>query len=127
MGVDYRYAGSASYPRFDKEICEIAKIFSGEKTEYLIKREKNSSNESTLDYWFGFLKSDSKETNFVFPKGTDETLVKWLNDPYAIFDEKETKVIWNHISNHPEIEDISDQIWRELETLVECGHGWIIL
>ena len=127
MGVDYRYAGSASYPRFDKEICEIAKIFSGEKTEYLIKREKNSSNESTLDYWFGFLKSDSKETNFVFPKGTDETLIEWLNDPYTVFDEKETKIIWEHVSSHPEIENISDQIWRELETLVECGHGWIIL
>lgn len=127
MGVDYRYAGSASYPRFDREICEIAKIFGGEKTEDLIKREKNSSNESTLDYWFGFLKPASKETNFVFPKGTDETLVKWLNDPYAIFDEKETKVIWDHVSNHPEIEDISDQIWFELKTLVECDHGWIIL
>ena len=56
MGVDYRYAGSASYPRFDREICEIAKIFGGEKTEDLIKKEKNSSNESTLDYLFGFLK-----------------------------------------------------------------------
>lgn len=127
MGVDYRYSGSASYPRFDREICEIAKIFGGEKTEDLIKKEKNSSNESTLDYWFGFLKPASKETNFVFSKGTDETLVKWLNDPYAIFDEKETKVIWEHVSNHPEIENISDQIWFELKTLVECGHGWIIL
>ena len=126
MGVDYRYAGSASYPRFDEEICEISKIFDGEKTEDLIKREKNSSNESTLDYWFGFLKSDSKKPNFIFPKGTDETLVKWFNDPYAIFDEKETKVIWDNISKHPEIEDISYQIWFELKTLVECGHCWDI-
>ena len=126
MGVDYRYAGSASYPRFDEEICEIAKIFGGEKTEDLIKRQENLSKEP-ISYWFGFLKPTSKETNFVFPKGTDETLVKWLNDPYAIFDEKETKVIWEHVSNHPEIENISDQIWFELKTLVECGHGWIIL
>lgn len=126
MGVDYRYAGSASYPRFDREICEIAKIFGGEKTEDLIKREENSSNESTLDYWFGFLKSTSKETNFVFPKGTDKTLIRWFNDPYDIFNEKETKVIWNHISKHSEIENISDQIWRELETLVKCGRGWYV-
>ena len=127
MGVDYRYAGSASYPRFDEEICEIAKIFGGEKTEDLIKKEKNSSNESTLDYWFGFLKSDSKETNFVFPKGIDETLIRWFNDPYDIFDKKETKIIWDHISKHPEIENISDQIWDELEALTECGKGWYIL
>ena len=126
MGVDYRYAGSSSYPRFDREICEIAKIFGGEKTEDLIKREENSSNESTLDYWFGFLKSTSKETNFVFPKGTDKTLIRWFNDPYDIFNEKETKVIWNHISKHSEIENISDQIWRELETLVKCGRGWYV-
>ena len=127
MGVNYRYAGSASYPRFDREICEIAKIFGGEKTKDLIKREENSSDDSTLDYWFGFLKSASKETNFIFPNGTDEILVKWFNDPYDIFNEKETKVIWNHISNHIEIEDISDQIWFELKTSVECGKGWYIL
>ena len=126
MGVDYRYAGSASYPRFDEEICEIAKVFGGEKTEDLIKRQENLSKEP-IYYWFGFLKPNSKETNFVFSKGTDETLVKWLNDPYAIFDEKEIKVIWEYVSNHIEIEDISDQIWFELKTSVECGKGWYIL
>lgn len=26
MGMDYQYAGSASYPRFDRELCEVAKV-----------------------------------------------------------------------------------------------------
>ena len=41
-------------------------------------------------------------------------------------DEEETKIIWKHISEHPEIKEISSQIWSELEELVECDEGWHI-
>ena len=33
MGMDYRYAGSAGYQRFDTEIYGVAKIFGGKLTD----------------------------------------------------------------------------------------------
>lgn len=38
MGMDYQYAGSSSYPRFDRELCLVAEVFGGEKTEHLKER-----------------------------------------------------------------------------------------
>lgn len=39
MGMDYRWSGSSSYPRFDRELCAIAAIFGGIKTDHLKERE----------------------------------------------------------------------------------------
>lgn len=82
-----------------------------------------------LGYWFGFLSSDdSKEPKFVFPEGTDKTLIKWFNNVYnRDFTVEETRTIWENIYKHPEIEDISSQIWDELETLYEEDDFWKIL
>ena len=44
MGMDFQYAGSASYPRFDKEVCAVAEIFGGEKTEHLKERLKTEGS-----------------------------------------------------------------------------------
>lgn len=127
MGMDYKYTGSASYPRFDRELCAIAEVFGGIKTEHLKEREA-TENERPCGYWFGFLSSDnSNEAKFVFPEGTNEILVRWFNNIYDIFSTKETKVIWEHISRHPEIEEISRQIWQELKTLNELDDGWYIV
>lgn len=127
MGMDYRYAGSASYPRFDKELCDIAKIFGGIETEHL-KERKETESERPLGYWFGFLSSDdSKEQKFIFPKETNEVLVRWFNDVYnENFTLEDTRTIWNHISKHPEIREISSQIWNELESLCEVNETWCI-
>jgi hypothetical protein len=126
MGMDYEYAGSSSYPRFDRELCQVAEIFGGIKTEHLKERESTES-ERPFGFWFGFLSSDdSNFPKFVFPEGTNEILVKWFNNIYEQYDENETKIIWQQISNYPEIKDISSQIWYELETLVEYGEGWSI-
>ena len=126
MGMDYSYAGTASYPRFDREVCEVAKIFGGESTEHLKKR-KETENKRPCGYWFGFLSSDrSNEPKFVFPEGINETLVKWFNNIYGDFNEKETQIIWEHISKHPEIKEISSQIWSELETLTKYDECWYI-
>ena len=38
MGMDYRWAGSASYPRFDRELCAVAEVFGGIKAEHLKER-----------------------------------------------------------------------------------------
>lgn len=126
MGMDYQYAGSASYPRFDREVCEVVKIFGGIKTENLKEREE-TENKRPFGYWFGFLSSDnSNSVKFTFPKETNEVLVKWFNNIYEDFNEEETKIIWKHISEHPEIKEISSQIWSELEKLVEYNEGWHI-
>ena len=126
MGMDYQYAGSASYPRFDRELCSIAEIFGGIKTEHLKEREE-TENERPFGYWFGFLSSDSSDLpKFVFLKKTNEVLVKWFNNIYEDFNEEETKIVWQHISTHPEIKEISSQIWYELEMLVEMNESWSI-
>lgn len=126
MGMDYQYAGSASYPRFDRELCKVAEIFGGIKTEHLKEREV-TENERPFGYWFGFLSSDKSDLpKFVFPKETNDILVKWFNDIYSDFTKEETRIIWDCISKHPEIEDISYQIWRELEMLTRLNEGWNI-
>lgn len=126
MGMDYRYAGSASYPRFDRELCAVAEIFGGIKTEHLKEREATES-ERPFGYWFGFISSDNSNLpKFVFPEGTNETLIKWFNDIYGEFTLKETKIIWKCISEHPEIQDISCEIWYELEQTIDNEEGWYI-
>lgn len=125
MGMDYQYAGSASYPRFDRELCEVAKVFGGIETTHL-KERRETESERPLGYWFGFLSSDdSKEQKFSFPEGTNDILVKWFNDIYSeSFTPEETKIVWKNISKHPEIEEISNQIWYELEALCEDNEAW---
>lgn len=127
MGMDYVYAGSASYPRFDRELCAVAEVFGGIKTEHLKEREA-TEGERPFGYWFGFLSSDhSGEPKFVFPEDTNEILVKWFNNPYyEYFTEDETRTVWEQISAHPEIQEISRQIWGELELLVETNESWYI-
>lgn len=119
MGMDYTHSGSTNYPRFDREVCAVAEVFGGKKSENLKKRE-NTENERPFGYWFGFLSSDDSDLpKFIFPEGTNDILVKWFNDIYGEFTIEETKTIWKEISKHPEIKDISEQIWHELECDVE--------
>ena len=126
MGMDYRYAGSASYPRFDRELCSVVEVFGGIKTEHLKEREE-TENERPFGYWFGFLSSDSSDLpKFVFPEGTNEVVVKWFNNIYEDFNKEETKIIWENISAHPEIKEISNQLWYELEMLVKYDEEWSI-
>lgn len=127
MGMDYIYAGSASYPRFDRELCAVAKVFGGELTEEIMKRKENISG---IDYWFGFLSSlpqGKTPSKFLFPSNTNKTLFKWFNNIYSDeFSLKETQEVWEEIRKHPEIQDISYQIWLELNTLCQFKEIWNI-
>ena len=96
--MDYYWAGSASYLRFNKELSAVAAVFGGFRMD----------------------------DGLAFPVGTHEILVKWFNDPYDDYTLEETKIIWEHVQQHPEIEEISEQIWYELKTNCEFGYGWSI-
>lgn len=125
--MDYRYAGSASYPRFDSELTAIAKLFGGELTEDL-KEKINTEPKTIYDYWFGTLSSmEPDDKKFIFPENTNPVLVKWFNNPYDYFSFKETKIIWDNIKPYAEkIKALSEQIFEELECCVECLQGWHI-
>ena len=127
MGMDYSWSGSASYPRFDRELCAVAEVFGGIKTEHLKEREA-TENERIFGHWFGFLSSDySNEVKFVFPEGTNAILVKWFNNIYGDFTVEETKTVWKHISKYTEIKEISRQIWNELKTCDALNDVWHII
>ena len=74
MGMSYEYAGSASYPRFDEEVCAVAAVFGGVKTKDLKQREK-AAPKGTLNWWFGsYISDDPNKPRFIFPNGTNEPL-----------------------------------------------------
>ena len=102
MGMSYEYAGSASYPRFDEEVCAVAAVFGGVKTKELKKRQE-SMRKDTFDYWFGSYIS--------------------VYEPRTA---AETKEIWDNVRVNYEIKDISSQIWNELRERYLRDEGWEI-
>lgn len=132
MGMDYKYSGSASYGRFDKELCAVAEIFGAVKTDNLKTREtdvaKFNSKHNMFYHVFGtysILKAD--ELKFLFPKDTNKTLVKWFQNVYGKFTVEETKEIFEQMRKHPDIEIISQQIWNELLFCSKNNLPWHIL
>lgn len=126
MGMDYRYAGSSSYPRFDRELCEIAKLIGAIETDHLTERKKTEDSRP-FGYWFGYLSSDeSDKLKFAIPETIPGAVAKWLNRPYEAMTPEETKLVWNVISDHPKIREISPQIYTELEELAKQREGWDI-
>ena len=101
MGVDYCWSGSSSYPRFYSELAGIVGRFHGQ--------------------------GKICPPNYIFPEGTNDILIRWFNNPYqTYYTPEETKIIWEAVRQHPEIEEISWQIWNELEKCVEFEDGWYI-
>ena len=104
MGMSYEHSGSASYPRFNLEFGVIA--------EYIFGGIPYRDVEGWLRY--------------TFPPDIDIYLEEWFNHRYEPRTYLETKVIWDEIKKHPEIQDWSPQIWNELKTDVLYGEGWDI-
>lgn len=125
MGMDYQYAGSASYPRFDEEVKKVVEILGGKETAELVAR-KDEQNKSFLGYWFGYSSSASSEMEkYAFPKDTDPLLVRWFNHIYAPYTAEETRKIFELLSPHADaIQDVCSQMYSELESLVEYEEGW---
>lgn len=103
MGMDYVWSGSASYRRFLKEMGEIAEVFGAQVC----------NTAEGVQY-------------YVYYEPVPEVVVGWLDHPYDYFPPQRTKEIWEAVRQHPEIEEISWQIWNELEKCVEFEDGWYI-
>lgn len=126
MGMDYKYAGSSSYPRFDRELCEIAQLIGAIETDHLEKRRKTEDSRP-FGHWFGYLSSDgSDKLKFAIPETIPGAVAKWLNKPYEAMTPEETKLVWDVLSDHPKAREISPQICKEFENLVRFGEGWDI-
>lgn len=129
MGMDFRYASSASYPRFDSMIRRIATAFGAvEKPE---SEEYKNKVEGTLDWWFGTFDRDSKH-KFIWPDGTSPTIRDFVEDPYASNDWPED--IYEELkSKFPDGDESYDgednirQIMYELECCIEFGSLWDVL
>lgn len=131
MGMDYKYAGSAGYQRFDTEIYGVAKIFGGKLTDDYEDRMNKAEGEKDNTYriWgtLNVTDADRQSDNFIFPDTTPQIISDWLNHPYKMQSPSETKEIFKIVCQHPEITEISIQIWTELSWLVSHREGWEIL
>lgn len=126
MGMDYRYAGSASYPRFEEELRLVAKELGCAETGYLGELEQ-ASGRKPLGYWFGCMyNSDKRRAKFDVPDSLPESVAKWLNDPYDERSPEETAEIWEAVKDRPGIRALSSQIYSELEWLARWHEGWHI-
>lgn len=126
MGMGYRHAGSASYPRFEDELRLVAAALGCRETERLGELRK-ASEEKPFGYWFGCMYGDdAHRAKFDVPDGLPEAVARWLNDPYGRRTPEETREIWSAVSARPGIEKLSPQMWSELRYLAGRGEGWEI-
>ncbi len=126
MGMDYRYAGSASYPRFNKEMEKVAKLFGAiDSKELKENKEKYKDGINWVDHMFG--KEHDVDIRYVFPKDTPEVLVKFFNHPYDDLTVEETKEVHDLLEpKREQIEEIANQIMYELDDLVLYEESWSI-
>lgn len=126
MGMDYKWSGSSSYPRFESELEAVAKVFGG--IRYSTVKEKIKNSEGTLDWWFGTIDpNDENYKSFLFPVGVPQIVQDWINQPYNYIDPDNTKKLYAAIADKfSELEIASGQISHELLCDVQYGDPWDI-
>lgn len=133
MGMDYRYAGSASYSRFDEEITKVAEVFGGKlKPEYQTTMntvKKLESENPRIFFGFGTINATDelrRGEKYDFPEDFDQVVADWLNHPYKAQTIEDTLHIWDIIKYYPEIDEVAHQIWYEMRMLVQNKQNWYI-
>lgn len=117
MGMDYRFAGSASYPRFNDEVKAIVELFGGK-----MQTNRKPREECTMVEYFM-----EEPLKYTFPEGTPEVLSKWANDPYSDLTVKETQELYSVLKTKwKKVEKASDQIAEELSILHSGRMKWHI-
>lgn len=135
MGMDYQFAGSASYPRFEEEMVALSKLLGA--TPYVKARDPFKDSKDLDDFVKGMFgtvyNTDAKKKKFLWPDETPQIIMKWFENPYDEFTVEETMTIAKWVFSHLTPEDIvkfnkeySDQIFCELETCWECEEAWSI-
>lgn len=117
MGMDYKYVGSATYPRFNDEVKGIVELFGGK----MITKRKPKEQCTMVQYFM------EKPLRYKFPYNFPFVLKKWANDPYGKFTLKETKKIYKVLlTKAKEVENISDQILAKFRYCVMYNEPWQI-
>ena len=113
MGMDYMYAGSASYPRFNDELRRIVELFGGK----VISEQPEPKSMSEF-FMAGPLK-------YELPEDTPEVFINFVNNPYQSLSPEDTKAIVEFMApKWKDAEAISWQITEELRSCVEDETGW---
>jgi len=118
MGMDYKFCGSATYPRFNDELKGIVELFGGK----IITNRKPKEQCSMVEYFM------EEPLKYEMPEGTPASVIKWVNHPYAEdFTVEETKEIYNFLHiKWRKVEAISGQIAEELRCCVLEEEPWEI-
>lgn len=122
MGVDFFFSGSASYPRYYEEVEKIAvQCFGATLSNKFVKDEKKvKKNLLNPEYMFGSV--HDRPDKFIFPKETPKIIVEFCREP--VDKEYNARELWKVFQKHPEIEDISFQIWNEVKGCAECSYSY---
>jgi len=122
MGVDFQWGGSASYPRYYEEVEAIAtKCFGATLNPQFVEDEKKVTK-SLINPTYMFGKVHERNDKFIFPDGTPEVIVEFCQKPVNKF--HDARALWKVFKQHPEIEEISWQIWNEVETCARFGEDY---
>lgn len=62
---------------------------------------------------------NERDDKFIFPEGTPDIIVRFCKKP--VEEPYDAKALWEEFSKHPEIQEISDQIWDEVKTCAKYG------
>ena len=113
----YRFAGSASYPRFNDEVKAVVELFGGK----MLTNRKPPEECTALEY---FMEAPLK---YEFPDNTPEVLCKWANKPYKRLTVDETEELYSILKTKwKKVEIASKQIAYEFDKLHSKGLCWSI-
>ena len=125
MGVDFSWGGSSSYPRYYEEVEKIATQCFGAVLNSQFVEDAKKVEKSLINPTYMFGKVHERDDKFTFPEGTPEAIVAFCQKPVDVC--YDPKPLWEAVQQHPEIEEISDQIWNEVKCCAEYGelyHVW---
>lgn len=117
MGMDYQFAGSASYPRFNDELKAVVELFGGK-----MQTNRKPHEDCTLIEYFM-----EKPLEYVFPEGTPKVLWKWANNPYDDLTVDETEELYSILKTKwKKVKKASEQIAQEFTILHSLKSNWYI-
>lgn len=125
MGVDFTWGGSASYPRYYEEVQKIATQCFGAVLNAQFVKDEQKVEKSLLNPEYMFGSVHERDDKFTFPEGTPEEVVKFCQKPVGEF--YDAKKLWEAFQVHPEIEEISYQIWEEVKACATYNESYHVM